>query len=194
MFRNVSEMQSSLKAFFANEITPLNETVEFATCPKKLQQGNGTIHSQPKVQVADHIQFLITEIGPVTPKTPKTPSSAKCTKDFERELPDDFELVAAQPLVSPQIFCQVFPFHLMFDRQMRIVQAGKSVSRVIPKVAEENCPLLDVLEPVRPHIQLSFQTILAHISTIYVLKTKAGTMLEPEMFMRLKVNVVQFLS
>lgn len=76
----------------------------------------------------------------------------------------------------------------MFNRQMRIVQAGKSVLRVIPRTAEENCPLLDVLEPVRPHIQLSFQTILAHISTIYVLKTKPGTMLEPEMFMRLKVN------
>lgn len=136
--------------------------------------------------MADHIQFLITEIGPATPKTPKTPSSAKCTKEFD--LPEDFELVADQPLVSPQIFCQVFPFHLMFDRQMRIVQAGKSVTRVIPKVAEENCPLLDVLEPVRPHIQLSFQTILAHISTIYVLKTKPGTMLEAEMFMRLKVN------
>ena len=139
-------------------------------------------------QVADHIQFLITEIGPVTPKTPKTPSGTKSPKEFERDPPDDFELVAEQPLVSPQIFCQVFPFHLMFNRQMRIVQAGKSVSRVIPKVAEENCPLLDVLEPVRPHIQLSFQNILAHISTIYVLKTKPGTMLQPEMFMRLKVN------
>lgn len=70
---------------------------------------------------------------------------------------------------------------------MRIVQAGKSVSRVIPKTAEANCPLLEVLEPVRPHIQLSFQTILAHISTIYVLKTKQGAMTETEMFMRLKV-------
>jgi guanylate cyclase soluble subunit beta len=137
--------------------------------------------------VADHIQFLITEIGPVTPKTP---SSVNKANEFEREPPDDFELVATQPLVSPQIFCQVFPFHLMFDRQMRIVQAGKSVSRVIPKVAEESCPLLDVLEPVRPHIQLSFQTILAHISTIYVLKTKPGTMLQEEMFMRLKVIIL----
>lgn len=84
-----------------------------------------------------------------------------------------------------------YPNHIFIvhaDRQMRIVQAGKSVSRVIPKTAEENCPLLEVLEPVRPHIQLSFQTILAHISTIYVLKTKQGAMTEPDMIMRLKVN------
>lgn len=177
----------SFTAFFANDITTLTDNGDFTTCPQKLHfhQGNGTILNRKTEEVADHIQFLITEIGPVTPKTP---SNTKSSTEFDREPPDDFELVAAQPLVSPQIFCQVFPFHLMFNRQMRIVQAGKSVSRVIPKTAEENCPLLDVLEPVRPHIQLSFQTILAHISTIYVLKTKPGTMLEPEMFMRLKVN------
>jgi guanylate cyclase soluble subunit beta len=150
---------------------------------------NGKIAKhQPKL--SDHIQFLITEIGPVTPKTPKTPSSVKFSKEFEREQPDDFELVASEPLVSPQIFCQVFPFHLMFDRSMKIVQAGKSVSRVIPRLAEENCNLLDVLEPVRPHIALSFQTILSHISTIYVLKTKPNTMLESDMFMRLKVSIL----
>jgi len=37
------------------------------------------------------------------------------------------------PLISPATFCKVFPFHLMFDRQMKIVQAGKAVSRVIPR-------------------------------------------------------------
>lgn len=188
-------MRNSLPAaFFVNDIATIDNDEEFTACPQKLhfQQGNGSIRSHKKEQVADHIQFLITETGPVTPKTPKTPSSTKASKEFDREPPDDFELVAAQPLVSPQIFCQVFPFHLMFSRQMRIVQAGKSVRRVIPRTAEQNCPLLDVLEPVRPHIQLSFQTILAHISTIYVLKTKPGTMLEPEMFMRLKVKDFPF--
>lgn len=179
---------SLTSAFFTNDITNINETGDLTNGELHFKQSNGTVLNRQPVQVADHIQFLITEIGPATPKTPKTPNSAKNTREFDREPPDDFELVAAQPLVSPQIFCQVFPFHLMFDRQMRIVQAGKSVSRVIPKVAEANCPLLDVLEPVRPHIQLSFKTILAHISTIYVLKTKPGTMLEPEMFIRLKVS------
>lgn len=77
----------------------------------------------------------------------------------------------------------------MFNRDMHIIQSGTSVSRVIPKVAEQNCHLLDILEPIRPHIQLSFQTILSHISTIYVLKTKQNVMLEPDMVMRLKVRV-----
>jgi guanylate cyclase soluble subunit beta len=136
-------------------------------------------------KTADHIQFLITEVGPKTPKT----CSDDATNDIEKEnFVENFELVSGNSLVSPQIFCQVFPFHLMFDRQMCIVQAGKSVSRVIPKVAEQDCNLLDILEPIRPHIQLSFQTILSHISTIYVLKTKPETMLESDTVMRLKVN------
>lgn len=147
---------------------------------------NGGPHSNVQ-KTSDHIQFLITETGPKTPKTPKTPTAVTLEGGDEQEVTESFELIAEQPLISPQIFCHVFPFHLMFDRDMRIVQAGKSVSRVMPKVAEENCYLLDILDPIRPHIQLSFQAILSHISTIYVLKTRQDAMLEPDMFMRLKV-------
>ena len=146
-------------------------------------------HDEPKV--ADHIQFLITEIGPavpLTPRTPKTPNYSSKSNDFDKEALEDFKLIASEPLITPQIFCKVFPFHIMFDRKMRIVQAGKSVSRVIPKVSELNCLLLDVLEAVRPHIKMTFQNILSHINTIYVLKTKQEVMLKPEMFIRLKVN------
>jgi guanylate cyclase soluble subunit beta len=120
-------------------------------------------------------------VGPKTPKYPKT-------ADNDIEIPDDFELVAEDPMVSPQIFCQVFPFHLMFNRQLKVVQAGKSVSRVIPKIRDDHCNLLDILEAIRPHITISFQSILAHINTIYVLRTKSGVMLEPDMVMRLKVS------
>ena len=158
------------------------------SCPQAI---NGANHLYEEPKVADHIQFLITEIGPavpLTPKTPKTPNSSSSCKEFDKEPLEDFELIASEPLITPLIFCQVFPFHIMFDRQMRIVQAGKSVSRVIPKVSEINCLLLDVLEAVRPHIQMTFQNILSHINTIYVLKTKQKVMIKPEMFIRLKVN------
>jgi guanylate cyclase soluble subunit beta len=136
-------------------------------------------------KVADHIQFCITE---VTPKVQKDGGKVAVNKIVEKDISADVQLIAQEPLVSPQIFCQLFPFHLMFNRQMKIVQAGKSVTRVIPKLAEENCNLLDILDAIRPHIQLSFQTILAHISTIYVLKTKPGMMIEIDSFMRLKVD------
>lgn len=36
-------------------------------------------------------------------------------------------------LISTETFCRIFPFHVMFDRHMQIVQVGKSVSRIIPR-------------------------------------------------------------
>lgn len=39
----------------------------------------------------------------------------------------------AEGLISTETFCRIFPFHVMFDRHMQIVQVGKSVSRIIPR-------------------------------------------------------------
>lgn len=77
----------------------------------------------PVIERSDHVQFLITEIS-----GPKTPTQVQ-----ENEIIDDFDLIAEGPLISPATFCRVFPFHIMFNRQMVVVQAGKSVSRVIPR-------------------------------------------------------------
>ncbi|XP_040173460.1 guanylate cyclase soluble subunit beta-1 isoform X2 [Anopheles arabiensis] len=129
------------------------------------------------VERSDHFQFLITEIS-----GPKTPTHRSDEKDQQAVC----QLVAKEPMISPMTFCKIFPFHLMFDRNMHIVQAGRSVSRVIPRIYEKNCPLLALFEAVRPHLQLSFENILAHINTIYVLKTKAGVMSKSERYLRLK--------
>ncbi|XP_050317503.1 guanylate cyclase soluble subunit beta-1 isoform X1 [Bactrocera neohumeralis] len=112
---------------------------------------------------------------------------SECTSTSkEIDLPDEVYFISEAPLISPATFCKVFPFHLMFDRQMKIVQAGKSVSRVIPRVAVENCSILEVLEAIRPHLQLSFENILSHINTIYVLQTRQGAMGKHERYLRLK--------
>ncbi|TDG52316.1 hypothetical protein AWZ03_001146 [Drosophila navojoa] len=129
----------------------------------------------------DHVQFLIREIN-VAAK-----SQVDAKKD-EQAAVDDMEFLCEAPLISPATFCKVFPFHLMFDRQMKIVQAGKAVSRVIPRVAEENCSLIEVVEAIRPHLQLTFENILSHINTIYVLQTRQGAMSSrlEQRFLRLK--------
>ncbi|KAL7729300.1 hypothetical protein ACLKA6_008879 [Drosophila palustris] len=131
----------------------------------------------------DHVQFLIREIN-VAAK-----SQADAKKDEQAAAAsDDMEFLCEAPLISPATFCKVFPFHLMFDRQMKVVQAGKAVSRVIPRVAEENCSLIEVVEAIRPHLQLTFENILSHINTIYVLQTRQGAMSSrlEQRFLRLK--------
>jgi hypothetical protein len=57
-------------------------------------------------------------------------------------------IIFAEPKVSPSTFCRVFPFHLMFDRELNIVQAGRTVSRLLPRVTRPGCKITDVLDTV----------------------------------------------
>lgn len=61
------------------------------------------------------------------------------------------------------------------------------------RLTEVNCSLSSVLEPVRPHVNLTFDNILAHINTIYVLKTKSGA-LAGQGYLRLKVSRADIMS
>ncbi|XP_014297499.1 guanylate cyclase soluble subunit beta-1 isoform X1 [Microplitis mediator] len=110
----------------------------------------------------DHVQFLITD----------TSAPGVATKPMIAEL----ETLSVEPKVSPMTFCRVFPFHLMFNRDLTIVQTGCTITRVIPQVTSGNCKLNDILLTVRPHLDITFENILSHINTVYVLKTKKGVM------------------
>ena len=68
----------------------------------------------------DHVQFLITELpdgdgengepGDVTrPAEPLNPA-------------DDFEPLSYEPRISPATFCKAFPFHVMMDSDLRVIQ------------------------------------------------------------------------
>jgi hypothetical protein len=57
-------------------------------------------------------------------------------------------LLCAEPKVSPATFCRVFPFHLLFDRELRIVQTGSTVARVIPRTTRPGCRITDILDMV----------------------------------------------
>ncbi|CAH1174092.1 unnamed protein product [Phaedon cochleariae] len=124
----------------------------------------------------DHVQFLITETS--------GPKKSQLSETVE------IETLSLEPKVSPATFCRLFPFHIMFDRDMKIVQTGSSVARVIPKANSFKCKITDILDTIRPHLDLTFDNILSHINTIYVLKTRAGVMkvnAPPEFrFLRLK--------
>lgn len=93
------------------------------TTMKTTKTAIDTKHNSPIIELSDHVQFLITEIS-----GPKPPTQVQ-----ENETIDDFDLIAEGPLISPATFCKVFPFHIMFNRKMVVVQSGKSVSRVIPR-------------------------------------------------------------
>lgn len=80
---------------------------------------------QQKDEDHDHVQLLVIE--PESHRTDPT------------EQMDDLEMMWSENLISPATFCRAFPFHLMFDKDLSIYQAGTSVSRVLPQINEANC-------------------------------------------------------
>ncbi|CAL4065150.1 unnamed protein product [Meganyctiphanes norvegica] len=115
---------------------------------------------QSKGDDSDHVQFLIakSDNGPLQ----------------EHTTDDDFLVSESESKISPYTFSKVFPFHLMFDRDMCVHQAGISIARVLPTVRYDNKHITSLFDMVRPHMDLTFDNILAHINTIYVLRTKVG--------------------
>uniref|UniRef100_A0A0A9X0F7 Guanylate cyclase soluble subunit beta-1 n=4 Tax=Lygus hesperus TaxID=30085 RepID=A0A0A9X0F7_LYGHE len=118
----------------------------------------------------DHVQFLISEKGGGGRVAP-----APIEED---------QILSQESKISPKTFCNAFPFHFVFDRELKIRQIGTTIARIIPEANSENRKLTDFLDAVRPHLELNFANILAHINTVYVLKTKIGlieTKLAPEL-------------
>ncbi len=85
-----------------------------------------------------------------------------------------------EPKISPMSFCKAFPFHIMFDRNLMVIQAGDSVCRVLPQLTAEDVNFGDLFQCVRPQIEFTVDSVLAHINTVFVMKTKQGVLVVDE--------------
>ncbi|KFM79990.1 Guanylate cyclase soluble subunit beta-1, partial [Stegodyphus mimosarum] len=112
---------------------------------------------QRKSSTCDHVQFAIRDRNP-----------SKNQTDQETE---EFETLSMENKISPATFCRAFPFHIMFDRSHFVRQAGTSVARVLPALTQPTCRVTELFTMVRPHVNFTFNNILAHINTVFVLKT-----------------------
>nr|ACC95432.1 soluble guanylyl cyclase beta-1 subunit [Lymnaea stagnalis] len=115
----------------------------------------------------DHVQFAIIE---------ESKQHQKRKADLET-----FEhTLSSEPKISPASFCRSFPFHLLFDRNLVIQQTGMSIGRVLPKVYQ-NCCITELFDMIRPHMEFSFDNILSHINTVFVLITRQGLLNSEEL-------------
>nr|KAF7434241.1 hypothetical protein H0235_002432 [Vespula pensylvanica] len=144
------------------------------TVAKKLHGTDVDMEILKTKNECDHVQFLITNTS-----GPGVVSNSMIVEHemlSAGEIYTNFSLVVIEPKVSPTTFCRVFPFHIMFDRDLTIVQTGYTITRILPQVCSGSCKLTDILFAVRPHLELTFENILSHINTVYVLRTKKGAM------------------
>jgi hypothetical protein len=96
--------------------------------------------------------------------------------EFEQAAPRELGLSARQT-------ADLFPFHIVFDRQMRVCQTGKSIPEVLPKLAHGTA-IAEVLELEQTTIPFDFPSLLAAAGSQFVLKVREGNL-------RLRGQVVQ---
>jgi serine phosphatase RsbU (regulator of sigma subunit) len=77
--------------------------------------------------------------------------------------------------LSPELLDHAFPFHIAFRDDGRIVQLGKVVQRLRPKL-RPGAAITDVFKIDRPELELSFEAIRHHPRTVFVLITLDGAL------------------
>ena len=116
----------------------------------------------------EHVQFLVTE---------KSNNNTDVTPEEDSD--EELVLISNEPRISPASFCKAFPFHIMMNRELRIVQAGSSVSRVIKELDDPSYTFRDIFQVVRPHIDMTFENITAHTNTVFVIRARDRIRLSP---------------
>ena len=86
----------------------------------------------------------------------------------------DLKLLTIGSEVGSITFCRACPFHVIFDNQMIIYQAGLSLCRVLPAVKVGITKFFQIFDLKRPSINVTFNGILSYINKVFVVTTKEG--------------------
>ena len=72
--------------------------------------------------------------------------------------------------LPPHLFGEIFPFHLVFDRNSLIVQIGSVLQRICPALSLGKS-LYQHFRLLRPKIQIEFNTIQKHSRSLFLLES-----------------------
>ena len=75
--------------------------------------------------------------------------------------------------IGVKTFCASFPFHVIFDQDMQILQLGSSLAKmVVPGIPEKGRDLWKYFDIVKPKVRLSFYSLLSRVNSSFVIRTK----------------------
>ena len=112
-----------------------------------------------KGKTADHSVFLIREVAMYSDPM-ESEAEAEETKSCHSET----------QLVGPKTFCKAFPFHIIFDHNMHVLQVGSSLACLPLNFKSGETVLNSLFCLERPRMNLTFQNVLSHINTIFILR------------------------
>ena len=95
--------------------------------------------------------------------------------------------------LTPDQLADVFPFHVVFGRDLRIQQVGRSWAPACPAVAV-GAAFDDVLRLVRPSLPPTFEHVAAHPRAIFLLACRSSGLVLRGQMMRLHDDALAFLG
>ncbi len=90
--------------------------------------------------------------------------------------------------LGPEELVEVFPFHLACDRQLRIVQFGRSLRRLLDVRPMQ--PLAEVVTPERPRSELTEAGLRSQVGRMVLLRDHDGTFLLRGQVLEVGANLV----
>eukprot|EP00069_Balaena_mysticetus_P002004 bmy_15605T0 len=89
-----------------------------------------------------------------------------------KNLPQGTSQVPADLRISINTFCRAFPFHLMFDPHMTVLQLGEGLRKQLRCDTHKVLRFEDCFEIVSPRVNATFERVLLRLSTPFVIRTK----------------------
>ncbi|XP_038050765.1 guanylate cyclase soluble subunit beta-2-like isoform X2 [Patiria miniata] len=75
--------------------------------------------------------------------------------------------------MTQQIFCEFFPYHLVFDSELNVMQAGVHIQRIMPKLRRmESNPVSWFFDLIHPQIDWCIKSIQKFENMQFVLQTR----------------------
>ncbi|QZZ19262.1 EAL domain-containing protein [Leptothermofonsia sichuanensis E412] len=118
------------------------------------------------------------------------------TETTSQPVPKPVDLASVSPGFSlpPQQFAAVFPFHIVFNRKLEILQIGNGLQQVYPSLSI-GAPFGQHFQINRPGIQTTFESIQQHTRSLFMLESlQNGMQLKGQMVYVCEPEVIVFLG
>ncbi|GMT31336.1 hypothetical protein PFISCL1PPCAC_22633, partial [Pristionchus fissidentatus] len=118
--------------------------------------------------VTEHVVFVIVQV--------KTSASnvAKSITSKISEVPAAIAASVGMGMfdISAEDFCLAYPYHICFDKDLRIEHIGAHIRRAYPAFQRQETQVSDIFELIHPEMPLSYESILAFKNSLFVFKMK----------------------
>ncbi|ETE67986.1 Guanylate cyclase soluble subunit beta-2, partial [Ophiophagus hannah] len=118
----------------------------------------------------EHIVFLVTQ-------KPELERTMNKIRDKTSRLLKGFDPVYPRTLwIDPKTFCIGLPFHIVFDEQLRVKQAGVSIQKIVPGLQILGIHLNQYFTIVRPEVKFTISSVQRFINSQFIFQTKREMM------------------